>query len=177
MTTTSWRALSSFYPGTTWQTAVSNSSGADTIAPVITLNGAASMDIALNSTFTDPGATAQDNVDGNITASIVKTGSVNTASAGTYVLRYNVKDKAGNAATEVIRTVRVASQTLSCVKATNYQHVAAARAYQKTVNYLPTAFANGSNDNLGSYGASYYSPTTYLKETSTGYWTKVTTCP
>lgn len=178
ITPTSWRPLSGFFTGTTWQTAVNpGTGGADTVAPVITLNGAASMDVALNSTFTDPGATAQDNVDGNISASIVKTGSVNTAAAGTYVLRYNVRDRAGNAAAEVTRTVRVVSATTACVRATNYQHVAAGRAYKQTVNFVATAFAKGSNSNLGSYGSSFYSPTTYLKETSAGYWDKVTSCP
>mgnify|MGYP000084289117 FL=1 len=35
------------------------------------------------------------------------TGNVNTAVAGTYTVRYNVTDSAGNAATEVTRTVTV----------------------------------------------------------------------
>jgi hypothetical protein len=174
---TSWRPLATFFPGTTWQTAVVTGTGADTVPPVITLTGAASMDVALNSTFTDPGATANDNVDGNITASIVKTGSVNTAVAGTYVLRYNVKDRANNAAAEVTRTVRVVSQAQACVKATNYQHVGAGRAYQKTVNFVVNAYANGSNDLLGQYGSSFFSTTTSIKETSPGFWTKVTACP
>ncbi|CAN5270074.1 hypothetical protein BH11PSE11_BH11PSE11_28170 [soil metagenome] len=172
-----WRPLSSFYPGTTWQTAVSTGGGSDTVAPVITLAGAASMNVALNSTFTDPGATAQDNVDGNISASIVKTGTVNTAAAGTYTLRYNVRDAAGNAAVEAVRTVVVASQAAACFKATNYQHVAAGRAYQQTVNFVTNAYANGSNENLGSYGSSFYSPTTSLKQASAGVWNKVTACP
>jgi hypothetical protein len=46
---------------------------------VITLNGSASMSIVQGSTFTDPGATATDDRDGNITSKIVVTGSVNTA--------------------------------------------------------------------------------------------------
>lgn len=57
--------------------------------------------------FTDPGATATDNVDGNITNRVVKTGTVNTALVGTYTLRYDVSDSAGNAAISVTRSVAV----------------------------------------------------------------------
>jgi len=80
---------------------------ADTTAPVITMNGAASMSINKGTTFTDPGATATDNKDGNLTAMITVTGSVNTGVAGTYTLTYNVSDAAGNAATPLTRTVTV----------------------------------------------------------------------
>lgn len=88
---------------------------ADTIAPEITLNGNASMSVDLNGTFTDPGATALDNLDGDITANIVVTGNVDTSKSGTYELKYNVSDAAGNAATEVIRTVTVAADTVAPV--------------------------------------------------------------
>jgi hypothetical protein len=70
---------------------------ADTIRPIITLLGSA----------TDPGATANDNIDGNITGRIVRTGAVNTAVAGDYILNYNVRDDAGNSAVTVSRTVTV----------------------------------------------------------------------
>ncbi|WP_420571380.1 S8 family serine peptidase [Kordia sp.] len=87
----------------------------DTEAPVITLNGAATITLTVGDSFTDPGATATDNVDGNLTSSIVVTGSVNTAVEGTYTLNYNVSDAAGNAATQVSRTVNVnAASTGSC---------------------------------------------------------------
>ncbi|PCI45438.1 MAG: hypothetical protein COB41_01660 [Proteobacteria bacterium] len=82
---------------------------ADTIAPVIVLVGANPMTIAKNSTFTDPGSTVTDNVDVGLIATV--TGSVNTATVGTYTLTYNVSDAAGNAATTVTRTVSVTDQT------------------------------------------------------------------
>jgi len=75
--------------------------------PVITRLGG---DITANvgDGFTDPGATASDAEDGDITSSIVIGGdSVNTGSAGTYVITYNVTDSAGLAADEVTRTVTV----------------------------------------------------------------------
>ncbi|WP_430410771.1 S8 family serine peptidase [Kordia sp.] len=88
---------------------------ADTTAPVITLTGAATITLTVGDSFTDPGATATDNIDGNLTSSIVVTGTVNTSVEGTYTLNYNVSDAAGNAATQVSRTVNVnAASTGSC---------------------------------------------------------------
>ena len=81
--------------------------GGDTVKPVIALNGSATMTVKRFRSFSDPGATATDNVDGNITSRITKTGSVNTWRLGTYMITYNVKDNAGNAATPVTRAVIV----------------------------------------------------------------------
>lgn len=90
-----------------WSTGTVQAPPADTIRPVITLNGAVSMSINQGSTFTDPGASASDNVDGNISNRIVVTGSVNASVPGNYALQYNVRDAAGNAANTVSRTVQV----------------------------------------------------------------------
>ena len=79
----------------------------DTTAPVITLQGSASITLNVGDVFTDPGATATDNKDGNLTADIVVTGTVDTSKVDTYTLSYNVSDAAGNAATSVARTVNV----------------------------------------------------------------------
>ncbi len=79
----------------------------DTIAPVITLLGDNPASVALGDTYTDAGATAEDDVDGDITANIVVTGSVDTSIVGIYNLAYNVQDAAGNSADEVTRIVNV----------------------------------------------------------------------
>jgi hypothetical protein len=81
--------------------------GGDTTKPVITLIGASTVTVTVGDTYTDAGATAADNVDGNITAKIVIVNNVNTSNAGTYDVTYNVKDTAGNKADEVKRTVTV----------------------------------------------------------------------
>ena len=83
------------------------SAAADTTPPVITLTGSSTINLTVGDTFTDPGATATDDIDGNITSSISISGSVDTSTAGTYTLSYNVSDTAGNAATEVQRTITV----------------------------------------------------------------------
>ena len=57
--------------------------------------------------YTEQGATASDNTDGDITANIITTGTVDTATPGTYTIHYNVLDTAGNPAVEVMREVVV----------------------------------------------------------------------
>lgn len=70
----------------------------DTVAPVITLNGDNPMVIAVGTSFTDPGATATDDVDGDLTADIIADGTVNANAAGSYTITYSVSDAAGNSA-------------------------------------------------------------------------------
>ncbi len=80
----------------------------DTTPPVITLTGANPQDLTVGGTYTELGATATDNVDGNLTLDIITDASaVNMGVIGTYQVTYNVSDAAGNPAVEVIRTVRV----------------------------------------------------------------------
>jgi len=79
--------------------------GDDTTKPVVTLKGASDTTIVLNSTWTDPGATAEDDEDGVIT-DIQVTGTVNVNLTGTYVITYSATDAAGNTGTKS-RTVRV----------------------------------------------------------------------
>jgi hypothetical protein len=78
---------------------------ADDDAPVINRVGASTIDICKNNSYTDPGATAEDNCDGNLTGMIVTDNPVNTAIPGTYIITYDVADAAGNNATQVSRTV------------------------------------------------------------------------
>lgn len=79
----------------------------DTTKPIITLIGDATINLTIGDPYVDKGATANDNLDGNITAKIVKAGTVNTAIAATYTITYDVTDLAGNAAIRVSRSVIV----------------------------------------------------------------------
>ncbi len=76
----------------------------DITDPVVTLNGNSEMTVSLQGTFTDPGATADDNKDGKITPTT--SGSVNTNLKGTYTITYEATDAAGNSGS-VTRTVNV----------------------------------------------------------------------
>ena len=77
----------------------------DIAPPVITLTGEATVNVPSGAPYSDAGATATDNIDGDITP--VATSNVNTAVVGTYTVTYNATDFAGNAADPVSRTVNV----------------------------------------------------------------------
>ena len=81
----------------------------DVISPVITLIGSATVNLTVGDSYTDDGATALDDVDGDITASITTVNSVNMAVAGIYTVTYNVNDLSGNPAAEEIRRVAVSA--------------------------------------------------------------------
>ena len=70
----------------------------DVVAPVITLSGQRELFVSLGGTLKDPGATAQDDADGDLTAAIRRAGTVDTSVPGVYTLTYTVSDKAGNTA-------------------------------------------------------------------------------
>ncbi|MCB9245267.1 MAG: DUF5011 domain-containing protein [Flavobacteriales bacterium] len=81
----------------------------DQSAPTLTLLGKNPEVIEFNpnnTSYTDPGATAIDNTDGDITTAIQVSGSVDVFKIGTYQLKYTVQDAQGNMAT-AIRTVVV----------------------------------------------------------------------
>ncbi|WP_183192950.1 immunoglobulin-like domain-containing protein [Brevibacillus nitrificans] len=77
----------------------------DKTAPVITLNGAAAMNIYRGSVFQDPGVTITDQIATGLAPTI--TGTVDATKRGTYILQYAAEDWAGNQAIPVERTVRV----------------------------------------------------------------------
>ena len=70
----------------------------DIKAPIITLLGNSTISITQYTTYIDAGATAIDNVDGDLTSSIVVTGNPNMNVIATYTITYNVSDVAGNTA-------------------------------------------------------------------------------
>ena len=81
----------------------------DTTPPDITLTGSSSVTITVGDSYTDDGATCSDLVDGAtipITPTVVSN-TVDTTQTGTYAVTYSCADVAGNAATQVSRTVTV----------------------------------------------------------------------
>lgn len=72
---------------------------ADETAPVITLEGEMTITLKAGEKFTDPGFTANDNVDGDITDKVTVSNAHNTNKAGTYTITYTVVDSFGNTAT------------------------------------------------------------------------------
>lgn len=78
----------------------------DTTPPQIALVGPAAREITVGATWTDPGATASDETDGDLTAAIQVTGTVDTNTPGLYTISYSVSDAGGNEA-HVSRIVTV----------------------------------------------------------------------
>jgi chitinase len=64
--------------------------------PTITLVGDKDITIAKGSNFADPGATAKDKEDGNLTKKVKISGLVNTSVPGKYSLVYYVEDSMHN---------------------------------------------------------------------------------
>ena len=85
----------------------------DTLAPTITIRGTSPATVTVGSLYADAGATALDNVDGDLTSSIIVTSTVNTSIIGTDTVTYTVSDSAGNAAAPVTRTVDVVAASAS----------------------------------------------------------------
>ena len=93
--------------GNAAETVVRTVTVVDEVAPVITLKGEQSVTIKVGENYTDAGATAHDDVDGDISKSIEITGMIITGTPGVYTITFNVKDKSGNAAVPVVRTIQV----------------------------------------------------------------------
>lgn len=79
----------------------------DAVPPIITLLGEPEFEIPAGSDYDDPGFKAMDNIDGDISESVVAKSTVDSRIVGLYKVVYTVTDKAGNAADPVSRTVRV----------------------------------------------------------------------
>jgi hypothetical protein len=82
----------------------------DTTKPVIQVLGDTQATVTIGEPYVDAGATATDNLDGNLTARIVIVNPVNTSIVGSYTVTYDVRDGSGNAADQARRTVRVAAR-------------------------------------------------------------------
>ncbi|MFQ9297506.1 MAG: transglycosylase domain-containing protein [Clostridia bacterium] len=74
--------------------------------PVITLNGESHITLNVGDTYSEQGATAKDDKDGDISSKISMSGSVNTSKAGKYTITYSVKNSNGKTATKT-RTITV----------------------------------------------------------------------
>ncbi len=82
----------------------------DNLAPQITLQGGATITIPAGTEFSDPGFSATDNIDGDLTAAVTVTGEYDRYLPGAYTLTYTVTDRHGNTATAV-RTLIIEALT------------------------------------------------------------------
>ena len=81
----------------------------DTTPPTIIVNGANPLTVECHTSFTDPGAVANDSCAGSFAAT--PSGIVNVNVPGTYTITYTANDPSGNPATPQTRTVNVVDTT------------------------------------------------------------------
>lgn len=114
----------------------------DTLAPVLHLKGKAQDTIEVHTAYVDSGATAIDNIDGDITASIVKTGTVDTSKAGNNIIKYKVTDNWGNS-DSVTRMVYVKEKPVTPGVRENEMAAANISVYPSPADNQITVTANG----------------------------------
>lgn len=86
---------------------------ADATPPVLTLLGDATVELPLGGSYTDEGASAVDNLDGDLSHKVAVEGTVDPTIVGTYTLTYKVSDSDGNTAVPVTRTINVTGPSYS----------------------------------------------------------------
>ena len=77
----------------------------DKTVPKITLKGENPKILRLNEKYIEERASANDNIDGDITNQIKITGAVNTKKYGEYQIMYEVSDKSGNVITKIRKVI------------------------------------------------------------------------
>ena len=123
----------------------------DTLPPVVNLVGSNPMTIEANDPFVDPGITACDICDPNLTTTVA--GTVDTTVLGTYVLTYTAADPSGNSAT-VSRTVNVVD-TIAPVLTLNGHSSSTIECHSSYVEEGATAidaFAGDLTSSIAIYG-------------------------
>ncbi len=135
-------------------------STADITAPVITIsvNSPFSQylpNMAGSGLFSNPSATASDNVDGDLSDSIVVTGTVNPNLAGSYSLTYTVSDAAGNTASQVLTVIIENSAAYldgQYVNATDTCQTTPTSIFNSTVTSSNTTNSDIIINNFGAFG-------------------------
>ncbi|MDG1263889.1 MAG: DUF5011 domain-containing protein [Flavobacteriaceae bacterium] len=131
---------------------------------MISLLGSSTINQTVGDTFTDPGVTATDDVDGDVTLSITASGIVDTSTAGTYVITYSVSDTAGNTTT-VDRTIIVsaaASYSISVTASSNADYTLSGTDANGTVSGEDVSITINSGDTL-SFNVDAASHPFYIK--------------
>ena len=131
---------------------------------MITLDGSVTMTIEVGTTWVEPGYTAIDNFDGDISNNVEITGFVDVSNIGVYILNYDVSDNAGNVASQVTRTVNVNILLIENVykirleQSSNYIHIVEFMALNGT--------SNVSQGKTASQSSNYNSTTTANRVTN-----------
>lgn len=122
----------------------------DDVPPTITLVGADTITFEVNNSYTEFGATAFDNIEGNITNRIQITNTVDTAQAGLYYVFYQVTDGSGLQSPMVRRVVMVASDLTNPVITLNGANPLVHPVKTPFVDPMVTVIDNPGNANISA---------------------------
>ncbi|MBU2953724.1 PHB depolymerase family esterase [Marinobacter sp. F3R08] len=138
--------------------------------PVITLIGNNPMNVAINSTFTDPGATANDAEDGSITVT-GDCSNVDTSTVGSYTCMYSATDSDTNTTTRqrdvLVYDPNAPTETCEQAISSPSAHISAGRAYAGGA-YNYRTFASGDDVDIGASYDTWSNVTLY--EGDPGLW-------
>lgn len=84
----------------------------DVSPPVISLMGDNTIYLKLGENYTDPGFSASDNYDGDLTANVSSTNNLDTSKIGVYNINYSVTDSSNNTGTATRKIYVYQQQTL-----------------------------------------------------------------
>lgn len=119
--------------------------------PVITLKGENKITIYKDSQFNEPGYSAKDNYDGDITDKVEVESNLDTGTVGTYEINYKVKDSSNNE-TIIIRTVEVKEKQVASNNSSSkfYTNIKEGPTYINGIlivnkNYSLPSYFGGSN--------------------------------
>ncbi|MCJ8313920.1 MAG: DUF5011 domain-containing protein [Pseudomonadales bacterium] len=124
----------------------------DQTPPVIILEGSSFITLALDDTYNELGATATDNVDGDLSIFVQRSGTFDTSKIGIYMLSYDVSDMKGNPAEPQIRQLSVQDVEAPIVNVPLSIIIAAQDAngvdstHQKVIDFLLSASATDAVD-------------------------------
>ncbi len=83
----------------------------DSNPPALSLNGSNPIELKQGSSYVEPGASATDDIDGDISHRVIIS-SVDTQVLGTHIVTYDVADSTGNRANQITRTVIIRENLL-----------------------------------------------------------------
>lgn len=121
--------------------------GNDLVKPVVTLKGSTVAKTELGKPYIDAGATATDNIEGDITSRLVTINNVDISHVGYYTMKYVVSDYYGNVSDTVTRLVQVEiNQTGPKITLKGKDTVYLEVRVDSYVDSLATAVDNSNND-------------------------------
>ena len=155
----------------------------DTTIPEITLIGDDTVTVEVGTEYSDLGATATDNYDGDITSKIiVDTTDVDTTTLGTYTVTYNVVDSSNNSAIQVVRTVEVVDTTAPVITIDGPELIVIEKGNTYTLpnatatdNYDGTVNVTNDSSKIDTNKAGEYTITYTAKDSSNNTTTKTIT--